>query len=151
MQLKYCTGEKYPHHKEASEFEDQLAREKNLKQGPVFKIGGDPRRTRVGRFLEKWSLDELPQFWNVLTGKMSLVGPRPHMPKEVSGYQKHHKKVFNIKPGITGLAQISGRSDLDFDEEAKIDIYYIENWSFGLDIKIMLKTPFVALFGKHKS
>ena len=151
MQLKYCTGEKYPYHKEASEFEDQLAREKNLKQGPVFKISGDPRRTRVGRFLEKWSLDELPQFWNVLTGKMSLVGPRPHMPKEVSGYQKHHKKVFNIKPGITGLAQISGRSDLDFDEEAKIDIYYIENWSFGLDIKIMLKTPFVALFGKHKS
>ena len=151
MQLKYCTGEKYPHHKEASEFEDQLAREKNLKQGPVFKIGGDPRRTRVGRFLEKWSLDELPQFWNVLKGEMSLVGPRPHMPKEVAGYQKHHKKVFNIKPGITGLAQISGISDLDFEEEAKIDIYYIENWSLGLDIKIMLKTPFVALFGKHKS
>jgi lipopolysaccharide/colanic/teichoic acid biosynthesis glycosyltransferase len=101
--------------------------------------------------LEKWSLDELPQFFNVLKGEMSLVGPRPHMPKEVAGYSKHHKKVFNIKPGITGLAQVSGRSDLEFEEEAKLDIYYLENWSLGLDLKIMIKTPFVALFGKHKS
>lgn len=149
--LKYCTGKEYPNHQKASEFEDMLANEKNLKKGPVFKIGEDPRRALVGKFLEKWSLDELPQFWNVLKGDMSLVGPRPHMPKEVAGYQKQHKKVFNIKPGITGLAQISGRSDLDFDEEAKLDIYYLENWSLGLDFKIMLKTPFVALFGKHKS
>ncbi|PJA62775.1 MAG: hypothetical protein CO161_04690, partial [Candidatus Portnoybacteria bacterium CG_4_9_14_3_um_filter_44_9] len=84
-------------------------------------------------------------------GEMSLVGPRPHMPKEVSQYQKHQMKVFNIKPGITGLGQISGRSDIDFEDEAKLDIYYIENWSSGLDIKIMFKTPFVVLFGRHKS
>lgn len=148
---KYCVGEEYPHSQEAIAYEDKLAKEQSLRKGPVFKIGNDPRRTKVGRFLEKWSLDELPQLWNVLKGEMSLVGPRPHMPVQVANYEKHHKKVFNIKPGITGLAQISGRSDLDFDEEAKIDIYYIENWSLGLDLKIMLKTPFVALFGKHKS
>lgn len=149
--LKYCTGDEYPNCKDASKFEDELRKEKSLRSGPVFKIGEDPRRTKAGKFLERWSLDELPQFFNVLKGEMSLVGPRPHMPKEVAGYQKHHKKVFNIKPGITGLAQISGRSDLEFDEEAKLDIYYIENWSLGMDFKIMLKTPFVALFGKHKS
>lgn len=149
--LKYCTGEDYPNNAEADVFEDELARKKGMRKGPVHKIGQDPRRTRVGRFLERWSLDELPQFYNVLTGEMSLVGPRPHMPKEVSRYQKQHMKVFNIKPGITGMAQISGRSDIDFDDEAKLDIYYIENWSFGLDLKIMLKTPFVALFGRHKS
>lgn len=149
--LKYCIGEEYPFNKEANEFEDKLARERSLRKGPVFKVGNDPRRTRAGRFLERWSLDELPQFFNVLKGEMSLVGPRPHMPSQVANYQKHHMKVFNIKPGITGLGQISGRSDLEFDEEAKLDIYYIENWSLGLDFKIMLKTPFVALFGKHKS
>ncbi len=128
-----------------------MKKEKSLRPGPVFKIGEDPRRTKAGKFLERWSLDELPQFWNVLKGEMSLVGPRPHMPKEVAGYQKKHQKVFNIKPGVTGLAQISGRSDLEFDEEAKLDIFYLENWSLKLDFKIMLKTPFVALFGKHKS
>jgi exopolysaccharide biosynthesis polyprenyl glycosylphosphotransferase len=149
--FKYCTGGDYPNNQEADAFENQLIGEKNIRSGPVHKIGQDPRRTRVGRFLEKWSLDELPQFWNVLRGEMSLVGPRPHMPKEVSQYQKHQMKVFNIKPGITGLGQISGRSDIDFEDEAKLDIYYIENWSLGLDIKIMFKTPFVVLFGRHKS
>lgn len=151
MYLKYCIGEEYPFHEEAVETHKKLVEEKSVRKGPVKKVGGDPRRTRVGRFLERWSLDELPQFYNVLKGEMSLVGPRPHLPEEVAGYERQHKKLFNIKPGITGLAQISGRSDLDFDEEAKIDIYYIENWSLGLDLKIMLKTPFVALFGKHKS
>ncbi len=149
--FKYCVGEDYPNNQEADILENQLIKEKSIRSGPVHKISGDPRRTRVGRFLEKWSLDELPQFWNVLKGEMSLVGPRPHMPKEVSQYQKHQMKVFNIKPGITGLGQISGRSDIDFDDEAKLDIYYIENWSLGLDIKTMFKTPFVVLFGGHKS
>lgn len=149
--LKYCVGEEYPSHQEAVVYEAKLAKEQSLRKGPVFKVGNDPRRTKVGRVLEKWTLDELPQFWNVLKGEMSLVGPRPHMPVQVANYEKHHKKVFNIKPGITGLAQISGRSDLEFDEEAKLDIYYLENWSLGMDLKIMLKTPFVALFGRHKS
>jgi len=81
---------------------------------------------------------------------MSLVGPRPHQPKEVAKYERWHKKVFNIKPGVTGLAQISGRSEIDFDEEAKIDTYYIENWSLGLDFKILLKTPLAVLFRKSK-
>ncbi len=110
----------------------------------------DPRRTKLGRFLEKTSLDELPQFFNVLIGNMSLVGPRPHQPIEVAKYEKWHKKVFNLKPGITGMAQISGRSDLDFDEEVKLDTYYIENWSLWLDIKILLKTPLVVLFRRHR-
>ena len=100
--------------------------------------------------MEKTSLDELPQFFNVLKGEMSLVGPRPHMPKEVAQYERRHQVVFNVKPGITGLAQISGRSDLDFEEEVKLDAYYIENWSLALDFKIMLKTPFAVLFKKHK-
>lgn len=112
---------------------------------PLFKIRNDPRITRVGKFLRKYSLDELPQLINVLKGEMSLVGPRPHEPSEVALYQKHQKKLFTLKPGITGLAQISGRDKLDFEEEARIDSYYIENWSLVLDLIILLKTPFIVL------
>lgn len=150
MWLKYCTGRYYPYGEEASRFEDQLFRERSLRDGPVRKVLNDPRRTKVGRWLEGTSLDELPQFFNVLKGEMSLVGPRPHMPKEVIQYEKHHQKVFNIKPGITGLAQISGRSDINFEEEVKLDAFYIEHWSLKLDLIILLKTPFVVLFRKHK-
>ncbi|MDD5590019.1 MAG: sugar transferase, partial [Candidatus Portnoybacteria bacterium] len=150
FKIECCTGREYDKDGQASRLEDDLAAKQSGRQGPVFKVLNDPRRTRVGRILEKTSLDELPQFYNVLLGNMSLVGPRPHMPKEVAKYEKWHKKVFNIKPGVTGLAQISGRSDIDFDEEAKLDIYYLENWSFMLDFKILFKTPLVVLFGKHK-
>lgn len=150
MKIEHCTGPGYPKSEEASHFEDELVKKLNIRRGPVFKVLNDPRRTRVGRILEKFSFDELPQFFNVLKGEMSLVGPRPHMPKEVAGYTKLHRKVFNIKPGITGLPQISGRSDLDFDEEAKLDIYYIENWSPLLDFIILAKTPFVMFFKKHR-
>ncbi len=150
MKFEYCVGRNYPHTQAADVYEDELVRERNVRQGPVHKIIDDPRRTRAGKFLEKTSLDELPQFFNVLKGEMSLVGPRPHMPKEVAKYEKHHKKVFNIKPGITGLAQISGRSDLDFDEEVKLDTFYIENWSLKLDSLILLKTPLVVLFKRHR-
>lgn len=146
MKTEYCTGPEYDKTGQADFFEDELAARQSMRRGPVFKIKDDPRRTRLGNFLEKTSMDELPQFFNVLRGEMSLVGPRPHMPKEVAKYEKWHKKVFNIKPGITGLAQISGRSEIDFDEEAKLDTYYIENWSLGLDIKILLKTPLAVLF-----
>jgi exopolysaccharide biosynthesis polyprenyl glycosylphosphotransferase len=114
--------------------------EKNERRGPLFKIKDDPRVTRLGRFLRKTSIDELPQLFNVLIGNMSLVGPRPHLPEEVDQYKSHHFRVFAIKPGVTGLAQISGRSSLDFEEELKLDFYYIENWSLWLDLKIILKS-----------
>ncbi|PIR05457.1 hypothetical protein COV56_02445 [Candidatus Kuenenbacteria bacterium CG11_big_fil_rev_8_21_14_0_20_37_9] len=116
--------------------------------GPLFKMVNDPRITRVGKFLRRTSLDEIPNFWNVLFGNMSLVGPRPHEPAEVEKYEKHHKKLLDIKPGITGMAQISGRSTLDFDEEAKLDTLYIETWSIKLDIIILFKTPLAVLFSK---
>ena len=123
----------------------------NERKGPLFKIKNDPRITRVGRFIRKTSLDELPQFFNVLRGEMSIVGPRPHEPEEVANYKKHHKKLLTIKPGITGMAQVSGRSDLIFEEEVRLDIYYIENWSLKLDLQIILKTPFIILSTKSAS
>lgn len=120
--------------------------ESNLRKGsPLVKIKNDPRVTRVGVVLRSLSLDELPQLLNVLRGDMSLVGPRPHLPEEVERYDHHHKFVLTIKPGITGLAQISGRSDLPFEEEVRLDTYYIENWSLLMDIKILLKTIFVVI------
>lgn len=119
----------------------------NIRKGPLvkFKDTDDPRITRVGRLLRKWSIDELPELFLVLVGKMSLVGPRPHHSEEVEHYGKHHKKVLTIKPGITGLAQISGRADLSFDEEVKLDTYYMEQWSLKLDFIILLKTPLAVL------
>lgn len=122
--------------------------EKNLRQnGPLIKIANDPRVTRVGKFIRRYSIDELPQLWNVLIGNMSLTGPRPHLPEEVAKYKNHHHFVFNIKPGLTGISQISGRSDLDFEQEIKLDRYYIENWSIWRDIKIILKTLGIILKG----
>ena len=117
--------------------------------GPLFKMHNDPRITKAGKFLRAWSLDELPNFMNVLKGEMSLVGPRPHEPEEVGHYTPNQKRLLTIKPGVTGLAQISGRSDLDFAEEERLDIFYIENWSFWLDLQILLRTPFVVLSRKN--
>ncbi len=120
--------------------------QKNIRQdGPLVKIKDDPRITHFGRFIRRFSIDELPELFLVFTGKMSLVGPRPHLPEEVAKYEKHHKKTLTIKPGITGLAQISGRSDLMFEEEVKLDLYYIENWSMLLDFSILFKTPLAVL------
>ena len=114
--------------------------------GPLFKMKDDPRITRVGRFLRKTSLDELPQLFNVLKGDMSLVGPRPHIASEVAQYQDWQKQVLEAPPGMTGLSQVSGRSQLSFDEQCLLDIYFIENWSPALDIKILLRTiPKVVL------
>ncbi|MDP1709910.1 MAG: sugar transferase, partial [Candidatus Komeilibacteria bacterium] len=121
----------------------------NERTGPLFKMKNDPRVTRVGRVLRKWSLDELPNFFNVLKGDMSLVGPRPHEPEEVGRYTANQKRLLTIKPGITGLAQVSGRSDLDFNEEERLDIFYIENWNFWLDMQILLRTPWVVITGKN--
>lgn len=130
--------------KNAEALKEQLV-DKNERDGPLFKMKDDPRVTRVGRFIRKASLDELPQLWNVLRGEMSLVGPRPHEPAEVARYEKHHRMLLSIKPGITGMAQTSGRSDLTFEEEVRLDTYYIENWSLKLDLQILLKTPWVVL------
>jgi len=115
---------------------------------PLFKLKDDPRVTPVGKFIRKFSLDELPEFYLVFLGRMSLVGPRPHLPEEVESYKPQQRKVHTLKPGITGLAQISGRADLDFDDEVRLDMHYIEHWSPWLDLYILLKTPLVVLFRK---
>ena len=112
----------------------------NLMNGPVFKMENDPRITRVGRFLRKSSLDEIPQLFNVLRGDMSLVGPRPPLPEEVAQYKGWQKRRLSMKPGITGLWQVSGRNLLDFDDWMKMDLAYIDHWSLWLDLKILLKT-----------
>jgi len=112
----------------------------NEASGPLFKVRNDPRHTRVGRFLRRYSLDELPQFYNVLRGDMSLVGPRPNLPPEVEQYQEWHQKRLSVRPGITGLWQVSGRSDLTFDEMVLLDIYYVEHWSLALDLHILLRS-----------
>ncbi len=148
MYIQYCTGKEYDPTGKTFEYELKLAQEKSERKGPVFKVLNDPRRTRVGRFIERFSIDELPQLINVVRGEMSLVGPRPHMPIQVAQYAKRHNQLFHIKPGLTGLAQVEGRSDLDFEDEARLDTYYIEHWSLFLDSIILLKTPFVVLTRK---
>jgi exopolysaccharide biosynthesis polyprenyl glycosylphosphotransferase len=127
----------------------QLAKLQALNEasGPLFKIRDDPRRTRVGRVLRQTSIDELPQVLNVLRGDMSLVGPRPALLSEVAQYQDWHLKRLEVLPGITGLWQVSGRSDLTFDEMVMLDIYYGENWSLGLDLRILVRTIPQVLFG----
>lgn len=118
----------------------------NEMSGALFKIRNDPRVTRVGKFLRRTSLDEFPQFWNVLRGEMSLVGTRPPTPEEVAGYEYKHRKRICIRPGITGLWQVSGRNDIrDFDEVVRLDIEYIDQWSLWLDVKILMKTFRVLL------
>lgn len=116
--------------------------------GVIFKMREDPRRTRVGRVIRKLSIDELPQFWSILTGEMSLVGPRPPFPHEVDQYEEWHKRRLSVTPGLTGLWQVSGRSDLPFDEMVMLDLYYIENWSLSLDLKIILRTIPTVLSGR---
>lgn len=120
----------------------------NEADGPLFKIKDDPRMTRTGRFIRRLSLDELPQVFNVLRGDMSLVGPRPALPQEVQAYEPWHRKRLDVMPGITGLWQISGRSNLSFDEMVMLDIYYVENWSPLLDISILLRTIPKVLSGE---
>jgi lipopolysaccharide/colanic/teichoic acid biosynthesis glycosyltransferase len=119
-------------------------RPRNEAAGPVFKIKNDPRITSVGRWLRRTSLDELPQLINVLKGDMSLVGPRPPLPSEVAQYGRLERRRLTIKPGITGPWQVSGRSEVSFDEWVRLDLYYIRNWSLLLDLTILLKTVFVV-------
>ena len=123
--------------------------EKNHMQGLMFKMDNDPRITKVGRFIRKFSIDELPQFYNVLRGDMSLVGTRPPTLDEFEQYSSHHKRRLSMRPGITGLWQVSGRSQIeDFEEVVRLDCQYIDNWSPSLDIKILFKTLGVVFTGR---
>jgi len=119
----------------------------NDTDGVLFKMRGDPRITMVGRWLRRWSLDELPQLFNVLIGEMSLVGPRPALPQEAALYADHVRRRLAVKPGITGLWQVNGRSDLAWDESVRLDLRYVENWSFVLDLQILWKTASAVIRG----
>jgi exopolysaccharide biosynthesis polyprenyl glycosylphosphotransferase len=115
---------------------------------PTYKLLADPRITRIGNLLRRTSLDEVPQLLNVLAGDMSLVGPRPPIPYEVEAYELWHRKRLDMKPGLTGLWQVSGRNRLPFEEMVRLDLFYIENWSLLLDVEIILRTGFVMLGGE---
>jgi exopolysaccharide biosynthesis polyprenyl glycosylphosphotransferase len=115
-------------------------RAKNEMTGPVFKMTDDPRVTRLGRFIRRTSIDELPQFWNVLVGEMSVVGPRPPLPSEVAQYRRWHRRRLSVRPGITCVWQISGRNEIDFDRWMELDLEYIDHWSLANDLRIFLKT-----------
>jgi exopolysaccharide biosynthesis polyprenyl glycosylphosphotransferase len=119
----------------------------NEGSGPLFKLRDDPRVTPIGRFLRRFSLDELPQLWNVLVGNMSLVGPRPALPNEAERYGRSTARRLLVKPGITGLWQVSGRSDLSWEDSVRLDLYYVENWSFAGDIQILWKTVSAVVRG----
>jgi exopolysaccharide biosynthesis polyprenyl glycosylphosphotransferase len=121
--------------------------EQNESSGPLFKIRNDPRITPTGRFIRRWSIDELPQLFNVLSGKMSLVGPRPPLPEEVEEYSRRDFKRLHTIPGVTGVWQISGRSNLSFDEMVKLDLYYVDNWSIWIDLSILMLTPAAVIKG----
>lgn len=148
MKWDCCVSEENPNLGDALKLEKELINKQSVRKGPLYKIKKDPRKTRVGSFIERYSIDELPQFFNVLFGSMSLVGPRPHQKREVEKYMEYHRRLLTIKPGVTGMAQVSGRSDIDFENEYKLDLFYIENWSLWLDIQICLKTILV-LFKKR--
>jgi exopolysaccharide biosynthesis polyprenyl glycosylphosphotransferase len=118
----------------------EMLRDRNEASGPLFKIRRDPRVTPVGRFLRRFSLDELPQIGNVIRGEMSLVGPRPPLPAEVKNYEEWQLGRLQARPGMTGLWQVSGRSEVPFNDMVRLDLHYVRNWSFGLDLEIMLRT-----------
>ncbi len=150
LKWEYCIKESYGIKNQddpAIEFEKNLIEKNNGRSGALYKISKDPRKTRIWKFLEKYSLDEIPQFLNVLLWEMSIIWPRPHQPREVEKYEKYQKRLLTIKPGITGMAQVNGREQNNFEIEAKLDIFYIENWSFLLDMKIMFKT-FAIIFSR---
>ena len=119
----------------------------NERDGILFKVSNDPRITRIGRFLRKYSLDELPQFFNILRGEMSIVGPRPPIASEVARYELEHFRRLEAMPGLTGLWQVQARQDSSFAKYIELDTAYVENWSFWLDIKILMRTVLVVIHG----
>ena len=134
-------------YRDADRILPELLEKGNEKDGPIFKMMNDPRVTPVGKFLRKYSLDELPQLFNVLSGNMSLVGPRPPIPREVEQYDEQAFRRLSVTPGITCLWQICGRSDTTFGQWMELDSLYVEQMSFWLDLKILMKTPTAVLRG----
>jgi exopolysaccharide biosynthesis polyprenyl glycosylphosphotransferase len=132
-------------HVDAESMLEDLLERNEVDGGTLFKIRDDPRVTRVGRMLRRWSLDELPQLFNVLRGDMALVGPRPPLPCEVAEYSDGARRRLLVKPGMTGLWQVSGRSDLSWEETVRLDLYYVENWSLSLDAQILWRTASAVL------
>jgi len=122
--------------------------EANEADGPLFKMRNDPRVTRVGRVLRRYSIDEFPQLLNVFVGQMSVVGPRPPLPAETQSYTNRHSKRLEVAPGMTGLWQVSGRSDLTFEEMVRLDLFYIENWSLKYDLSLVARTIPTVLFAR---
>ena len=147
-------GRRFKIYKFRSMYIDAERRKKDLEaqnemKGLMFKMEDDPRVTRVGRFIRKMSIDELPQFWNVLKGDMSLVGTRPPTEDEFEQYTPYYRRRLCMTPGLTGLWQVSGRSNVgSFDDVVKLDLHYIDHWSLSLDLKILFQTIIVVLFGK---
>jgi lipopolysaccharide/colanic/teichoic acid biosynthesis glycosyltransferase len=145
------TGEKFTIYKFRSMVqtaEEQLSGllASNEGSGPLFKLRDDPRVTTVGKWMRKYSLDELPQFWNVLIGDMSLVGPRPALAREVDTYKAAVRRKLYIKPGLTGMWQVNGRSELNWKDSVRLDLYYVENWSLAGDLLILLRTARMLVF-----
>lgn len=124
----------------AEAIREQTLEDQNESDGALFKIRKDPRITKIGRFIRRYSIDELPQLFNVLRGEMSLIGPRPALEKEVALYQSHVRRRLDVRPGMTGLWQVSGRSDLSWDDAVRLDLYYVDNWSIVQDLVILIKT-----------
>lgn len=147
LKWKYCIKDAYNKEKndEALEYEKKLIKTQSKRKWPLYKIKNDPRKTKIWNFIEKYSIDELPQLFNVLIWNMSIVWPRPHQPREVEKYKENHKIVLTIKPWITWMAQVNWRENNDFDKEVELDTFYIENWTMLLDLKIILKTIFTIL------
>lgn len=134
----------------AEELKEKLAHQNEM-SGPMFKMKDDPRVTKVGKFIRKTSLDELPQLWNVLKGDMSLVGPRPSLPKEVKQFEKWMYKRLTVKPGLTCYWQVSGRNNIDFEDWMKLDVSYVEDRNLWIDIKLIFKTVLVLFGDKNAS
>lgn len=152
MKWKYCIKDSYwvnQKNDKALKFEQELIKKSNSRNWPLYKIKNDPRKTKIWTFIEKYSIDELPQFFNIIIWNMSLVWPRPHQQREVEKYTLKQRILLTIKPWITWMAQVNWREGNDFKQEAKLDIFYIENWNILLDLKIILKTV-VVIFGRKK-